>query len=120
VVSLTLTPMMSAQLLRDPRAQAHGRLYLFAEASFDRMLALYDRGLRWVLRHRVITPVATAGTVLLTVYLYVIIPKGFFPQQDTGFIVAVSERRRISRIRRCASVRRSSSTSYSRIPALMG
>jgi multidrug efflux pump subunit AcrB len=91
VVSLTLTPMMSAQLLRDPRAQTHGRLYLFAEAFFDRMLALYDRGLCWVLRHRVITLVATAGTVALTVYLYVIIPKGFFPQQDTGFIVAVSE-----------------------------
>jgi multidrug efflux pump subunit AcrB len=91
VVSLTLTPMMSAQLLRDPRAQAHGRLYLFAEACFERMLALYDRGLRWVLRHRVITLMATAGTVVLTAYLYVIIPKGFFPQQDTGFIVAVSE-----------------------------
>ena len=91
VVSLTLTPMMSAQLLRNPRAQAHGRLYLFAEAFFDRMLALYDRGLLWVLRHRVITLVATAGTVVLTAYLYVIIPKGFFPQQDTGFIVAVTE-----------------------------
>jgi hydrophobe/amphiphile efflux-1 (HAE1) family protein len=91
VVSLTLTPMMSAQLLRDPRAQTHGRLYLFAEACFDRMLALYDRGLRWVLRHRAITLMATAGTVVLTAYLYVIIPKGFFPQQDTGFIVAVSE-----------------------------
>ena len=91
VVSLTLTPMMSAQLLRDPRAEAHGRLYLFAEACFDRMLALYDRGLCWVLRHRVTTLVATAGTVALTAYLYVIIPKGFFPQQDTGFIVAVSE-----------------------------
>jgi hydrophobe/amphiphile efflux-1 (HAE1) family protein len=91
VVSLTLTPMMSAQLLRDPRTRAHGRLYLFAEACFERMLALYDRGLRWVLRHRAITLMATAGTVVLTAYLYVIIPKGFFPQQDTGFIVAVSE-----------------------------
>jgi hydrophobe/amphiphile efflux-1 (HAE1) family protein len=91
VVSLTLTPMMSAQLLRDPRGQRHGRLYWLAETCFDRMLAFYDRGLRWVLRHRAITLIATAGTVVLTAYLYVVIPKGFFPQQDTGFILGVSE-----------------------------
>jgi hydrophobe/amphiphile efflux-1 (HAE1) family protein len=91
VVSLTLTPMMSAQLLRDPRGRRHGRLYWFAETCFDRMLAFYDRGLRWVLRHRGMTLIATAGTVVLTGYLYVIIPKGFFPQQDTGFIIGVSE-----------------------------
>jgi hydrophobe/amphiphile efflux-1 (HAE1) family protein len=91
VISLTLTPMMSAQLLRNPSSQSHGRFYLFAEGCFERMLALYERGLRWVLRHRVITLMATAGTLALTAYLYIIIPKGFFPQQDTGFIVGASE-----------------------------
>jgi hydrophobe/amphiphile efflux-1 (HAE1) family protein len=91
VVSLTLTPMMSAQLLRDSRGVRHGRLYQFAEAGFAGMLAVYDSGLRWVLRHRAITLMMTLGTVVLTGYLYVVIPKGFFPQQDTGFLVAVSE-----------------------------
>jgi hydrophobe/amphiphile efflux-1 (HAE1) family protein len=91
VVSLTLTPMMSAQMLRNPRNDRHGRLYMLAEGFFDAMLAVYDRGLRWVLRHRGMTLAATVATVILTGYLYVIIPKGFFPQQDTGYIVAVSE-----------------------------
>jgi multidrug efflux pump subunit AcrB len=91
VVSLTLTPMMCAQLLRDPRGERHGRLYALSERFFDRMLAAYETGLRWVLRHRSITLAATVATLVLTGYLYVVIPKGFFPQQDTGFIVAVSE-----------------------------
>jgi hydrophobe/amphiphile efflux-1 (HAE1) family protein len=91
VISLTLTPMMCAQILRDPRTERHGRLYRFAESCFDGMLAGYDRGLRWALRHQTITLIATIGTIVLTGYLYVVIPKGFFPQQDTGFIVGVSE-----------------------------
>jgi hydrophobe/amphiphile efflux-1 (HAE1) family protein len=91
IVSLTLTPMMCAQLLRDPASERHGRLYLQGERFFAGMLATYEAGLRWVLRHRGITLAATVGTVVLTGYLYVVIPKGFFPQQDTGFIVAVSE-----------------------------
>jgi multidrug efflux pump subunit AcrB len=91
VVSLTLTPMMCARLLRDPRSERHGRLYLAGEHVFAAVLETYERGLRWVLQHRAITLLATFATVILTGYLYVIIPKGFFPQQDTGFIVAVSE-----------------------------
>jgi hydrophobe/amphiphile efflux-1 (HAE1) family protein len=91
VISLTLTPMMCAQMLRDPRHENHGRLYRFAEACFDAMLEVYDRGLRWALRHRLVMLVATIGTIGLTGYLYVVIPKGFFPQQDTGFIIGVSE-----------------------------
>jgi hydrophobe/amphiphile efflux-1 (HAE1) family protein len=91
IVSLTLTPMMCAQLLRDPKSERHGRLYMLGERCFAGMLATYEVGLRWVLRHRRITLAATIGTVVLTGYLYVVIPKGFFPQQDTGFIVAVSE-----------------------------
>jgi multidrug efflux pump subunit AcrB len=90
-VSLTLTPMMCAQLLRSEKHQRHGRLYLLSERGFDAMLAAYESGLRWVLRHRRLTLVATLATIVLTGYLYVLIPKGFFPQQDTGFIVAVSE-----------------------------
>jgi hydrophobe/amphiphile efflux-1 (HAE1) family protein len=91
VVSLTLTPMMCALLLRDTRSERHGRLYWLGERFFAGMLAAYEVGLRWVLRHRKTTLLATIGTVVLTGYLYVVIPKGFFPQQDTGFIVAVSE-----------------------------
>jgi hydrophobe/amphiphile efflux-1 (HAE1) family protein len=90
-VSLTLTPMMCAQLLRDPASDRHRRLYRLSERFFVAMLAVYEGGLRWVLRHRRITLLATVGTLVLTGYLYVVIPKGFFPQQDTGFIVAVSE-----------------------------
>jgi hydrophobe/amphiphile efflux-1 (HAE1) family protein len=91
VISLTLTPMMCAQLLRDPRAAHHGRLFRLSEKFFDGMLAVYEAGLRRVLRYRWMTLCATVGTIVLTGYLYVVIPKGFFPQQDTGFIVAVSE-----------------------------
>ncbi len=91
IVSLTLTPMMCAQLLREPGEQRRGRLYLLGESFFASMLATYETGLQWALRHRRITLAATLGTVVLTGYLYVVIPKGFFPQQDTGFIVAVSE-----------------------------
>jgi multidrug efflux pump subunit AcrB len=91
IVSLTLTPMMCARLLREPGEQRHGRLYLLGESVFASMLATYETGLQWALRHRRTTLAATLGTVVLTGYLYVVIPKGFFPQQDTGFIVAVSE-----------------------------
>jgi hydrophobe/amphiphile efflux-1 (HAE1) family protein len=91
VISLTLTPMMCAQMLHDTADEVHGRLYLLSERFFSGMLSIYERGLRWVLRHRLITLGITFGTIGLTAYLYVVIPKGFFPQQDTGFIVAVSE-----------------------------
>jgi multidrug efflux pump subunit AcrB len=64
---------------------------MLSERFFSGMLSIYQIGLRWVLRHRLVTLGITAGTIVLTAYLYVVIPKGFFPQQDTGFIVAVSE-----------------------------
>jgi hydrophobe/amphiphile efflux-1 (HAE1) family protein len=92
VISLTLTPMMSAYLLEDAEGGGtHGRLYALSERFFAGMLHVYEIGLRWVLRHRVVTLTISVGTVALTAWLYVVIPKGFFPQQDTGFIVAVSE-----------------------------
>jgi hydrophobe/amphiphile efflux-1 (HAE1) family protein len=91
VISLTLTPMMCARVLRDPNRVQHGRLYWFGERIFTAALSGYEAGLRWALRHRAAMLAATLGTIFLTGYLFAVIPKGFFPQQDTGFIAAVSE-----------------------------
>src|SRR5262249_46970593 len=91
VVSLTLTPMMCAKVLRSTHEVEHGRLYQMTERVFVGMAWLYERGLRWVLRHRVITLLVTLGTLVLTIYLYIIVPKGLFPQQDVGFISGFSE-----------------------------
>jgi HAE1 family hydrophobic/amphiphilic exporter-1 len=91
IISLTLTPMMCARLLKDESRKRHGRIYLLFERGFDSLLALYARGLRVVLRHRFMTLMVMLSTIALTCYLYVIIPKGFFPQQDTGQIVGITE-----------------------------
>ena len=91
VISLTLTPMMCARLLKDGSRNKHGRLYLVFERGFDALLSFYARGLRIVLRHRFATLLVMLSTIALTGYLYVIIPKGFFPQQDTGQIVGITE-----------------------------
>jgi multidrug efflux pump subunit AcrB len=91
-VSLTLTPTLCALLLKpESKQQAYGRLYLMAEGMFDGLLARYDRRLRFVLRHQFATLMAMVATVALTVVLYIVIPKGFFPVQDTGLISAISE-----------------------------
>jgi len=90
VISLTLTPMMCARLLK-PESREHGRLYRFLERGFDGLLNVYEAGLKIVLRHRFATMMSMVGTIALTGYLYVIIPKGFFPQQDTGLIIGQSE-----------------------------
>jgi multidrug efflux pump len=82
-VSLTTTPMMCALFLkRDPGR--HGRAYRLSENLFNRLLRGYDVSLRWVLRHQFLILLVTIGTVCLNVYLFVVTPKGFFPQQDTG------------------------------------
>ena len=91
IISLTLTPMMCARLLKDEAHRQHGRLYRLSERAFDGLLALYEHGLKVVLRHRFITLMVMLGTIALTGYLYVVIPKGFFPQQDTGQIVGITE-----------------------------
>lgn len=91
VISLTLTPMMCARLLKDESRTKHGKLYLLFERGFDALLALYARGLRVVLRHRFATLMVMLSTIVLTGYLYVVIPKGFFPEQDTGQIVGITE-----------------------------
>jgi HAE1 family hydrophobic/amphiphilic exporter-1 len=83
--------MMCARLLKDEAHRQHGRLYRLSERGFDGLLALYEHGLKIVLRHRFITLMVMLGTIALTGYLYVVIPKGFFPQQDTGQIVGITE-----------------------------
>jgi hydrophobe/amphiphile efflux-1 (HAE1) family protein len=90
LISLTLTPMMCSRLLK-PETKEHGWLYRFFERGFDGLLNLYEAGLKIVLRHRFITLMTMFGTIALTGYLYVLIPKGFFPQQDTGLIIGLSE-----------------------------
>jgi multidrug efflux pump subunit AcrB len=90
-ISLSLTPMMCARMLRDPRGQRHGRLYHLSGSGFAALLAMYEAGLRWALRHRWVTLATTWGTIALAGYLYIVIPKGFFPQQDTGFVIEISE-----------------------------
>ena len=90
VVSLTLTPMLCAKLLRPEHARSPGRLARLCAAGFDRSLAMYERSLDWVLARQPLTLLVAAGTLVLTVLLYVAVPKGFFPVQDTGVIQGVS------------------------------
>ncbi|MGE5414642.1 MAG: multidrug efflux RND transporter permease subunit [Syntrophomonadaceae bacterium] len=84
VISLTTTPMMCALLLKPPQEEKHGPLYRWSERLFDGVLALYRRTLSTVLRHQPLTLAITLATMAATVFLYVKVPKGFFPQQDTG------------------------------------
>jgi multidrug efflux pump len=86
IISLTTTPMMCAYLLRNEKQQRHGRLYLGAERVFERVLDSYRRSLSWVLAHSLLTMIVLLLTVALNVALIMVIPKGFFPQQDTGAI----------------------------------
>jgi multidrug efflux pump len=87
LVSLTTTPMMCAQILKTPGEEKHGRAYRFSQGIFDGSLNIYRRSLSWVLRHQPMTLAVTIATAGLTVYLYTAVPKGFFPQQDTGRVM---------------------------------
>jgi multidrug efflux pump len=91
VLSLTLTAMMCAHLLKPHRPGHETAFYRWSERMFDGMLHIYDRGLKWVLDHQALTLMVTVATVGVTVLLAVMIPKGFFPTQDTGLITGVSE-----------------------------
>jgi multidrug efflux pump len=84
IVSLTTTPMMCSRLLKHQRPEDHGRLYRASESVFTRILSFYEYSLTWVLRHSVFTMVVLLITIGLNVFLFVVVPKGFFPQQDTG------------------------------------
>src|SRR6202030_4005742 len=90
VISRTLTPMMCAYVLK-PESKEHGWFYRVLERGFDILFNVYEAGLKIVLRHRLMTLMVMFATIALTGYLYVIIPKGFFPQQDTGMIIGLSE-----------------------------
>ncbi len=91
VVSLTLTPMMCARLLKhDPEAQ-NGKFYKLSERGFEAVISFYSRTLKWVLQHQTLTLIVAVLTLALTIFLYIIVPKGFFPVQDTGIIQGISE-----------------------------
>jgi hydrophobic/amphiphilic exporter-1 (mainly G- bacteria), HAE1 family len=90
VVSLTLTPMLCSRFLKEPGA-SHGRLFRMSERFFAGMLATYDVTLKWVLRHRVTTILTLVATMAVTAWLFVLIPKGFIPNEDTGQIFAFTE-----------------------------
>jgi multidrug efflux pump len=91
IISLTLTAMMCGHILRPIRKEDEGRVARASEAAFDWMVKIYDRGLGWVLNHQALTLAATVATVALTFFLAVVIPKGLFPQQDTGMLLGITE-----------------------------
>src|SRR6185295_16699759 len=86
VISLTTTPMLCSRLLQSHAEITHGRLFRWSEAQFDRLLQFYERTLSWALQHARLVALCLFATVALNGYLFWIIPKGFFPQEDTGRI----------------------------------
>ncbi|MGB6691982.1 MAG: efflux RND transporter permease subunit [Terracidiphilus sp.] len=91
VVSLTLTPMMCSRILRHNPREQEGRFYRASERVFENMIAFYGRTLQFVLKYQTITLLVAAATLVLTIVLYIVIPKGFFPLQDTGVIQGISQ-----------------------------
>jgi len=90
-VSLTLTPMMSARLLRHKPEPEQGAFYRWSERMFETLIAQYSRTLQWILRHEISTLLVAAATLVLAIYLYVVVPKGLFPTQDVGIIQGISQ-----------------------------
>ena len=91
VVSLTLTPMMAAKLLKRHDLEHQSRFYKKSEEFYEAVIAFYGRTLQWVLKRQTATLIVTIGTLFLTLFLYLVVPKGFFPVQDTGVILGISE-----------------------------
>jgi multidrug efflux pump len=102
LVSLTMTPMMCARLLKREHGQAHGRIYRINEKAFDFLVRVYDRGLKWVLRHEAFTLGILLITIAVNVYLLVIVPKGFFPWATPAISGAASALPRTFRFRPCS------------------
>jgi multidrug efflux pump len=91
VVSLTLTPMMCARILKHTPEKLQGRIFRSSQRIFDRVIRTYGKTLQWVLKHQRPVLLVAVATLLLTVFLYILVPKGFFPVQDTGVILGISE-----------------------------
>jgi multidrug efflux pump len=91
VISLTLTPMMCALLLRHRDSTKHGRFYNWSENAFNKTIAFYGRTVQFVLKHQTATLLVTIATLVGTIWLYIIVPKGFFPVQDTGVITGITD-----------------------------
>jgi multidrug efflux pump len=120
VVSLTLTPMMCGQLLRPASERRPGWLSRTTEAGFDAVLALYRRTLRWALGRQGLVLTVAVATLVGTVWLYVVVPKGFLPQQDTGVILAVTEAAQSVSIPRLAQLQTQLAEIVDRDPAVTG
>ena len=119
-VSLTLTPVMCAQFLKRQTGHKRGRLDQMCEDAFDAVLRGYDRTLQWVLRHRLPTLLSTIVLIFVTGYLYVVIPKGFFPEQDTGFIFGQAEARQDISFAAMADLQEQLSAIIQKDPAVSG
>ena len=91
VVSLTLTPMMCAKLLKTKGSSRHSRFYEASERLYERVIERYGSTLRWVLKHQTATLIVTVATLVFTILLFIVVPKGFFPVQDTGVILGISD-----------------------------
>ena len=118
LVSLTLTPMMYSRFMRSKRQVQHGRLYVLWEKGFDYLLAGYRKSLDVALRRYQTTFAVFVATLVATGYLFVVIPKGFFPQQDTGLIIGTSEAAQETSFKETVRQSASSPTSSARIPPL--
>ena len=91
VVSLTLTPMMCAKLLKTKGSSRHSRFYQASERLYERVIERYGSTLQWVLKHQTATLIVTVATLVFTILLFIVVPKGFFPVQDTGVILGISD-----------------------------
>jgi len=119
-VSLTLTPVMCSIFLKHEDEAQRGRFNRAAEGFFDGMRNWYDRGLSWVLRHQFLTLVPTLALIVVTGYLYVIIPKGFFPEQDTGFLFGEADSRQDMSFAGMSALERQLVDKVSEDPAVSG
>ncbi len=91
IISLTLTPMMCSLLLRQKDQAKHGRFYEWSERAFANTIAFYGRTVKFVLKHQTATLLVTIGTLVATIWMYIVVPKGFFPVQDTGVIMGITD-----------------------------
>jgi multidrug efflux pump len=120
VVSLTLTPMMCGRMLRPAHADRPGAFARWTEAGFDALLAAYRASLRWSFRHEGLMLLVAAGTLAGTIALYVVVPKGFMPRQDTGLLIAVTEAAQSISIPRLTALQNQAAERIQADPAVTG